>query len=84
MDILRDREWHCVTREVEQKDDRARVTTIRRKLQTVGYDVESRPCTLHEHKANILMRRIIKFNSAMSREDYVRHGQELVAREFPV
>lgn len=60
VDILRDRQWHCITKEVEQKDDRARITSIRRKLQTVGYDIESAPCNLHEHKARILMRRIVK------------------------
>lgn len=58
VDLMRDYNWHCPTLETQQKDDRARITTIRRKLRTVGYDIESRPCTIHNHTSRILMRRI--------------------------
>lgn len=57
---LRDYQWHCIYNEVQMKDDRARLTSIRRKLATIGYGVESRPCTIHSHESRILMRRIIK------------------------
>lgn len=57
---LRDWEWHCIYNEVKMKDDRARLTSIRRKLEPLGYVVESKPCTLHSHESRILMRRIKK------------------------
>lgn len=76
VDILRDRQWHCITKEVEQKDDRARITSIRRKLQTVGYDVQSEPCDLHEHKARILMRRIIKVDGEVTTAQLVATNPE--------
>lgn len=60
VDLLRDYQWHCPTKEVEQKDDRARITTIRRKLRKVGYDIKSEPCTIHKHESRILMRKIVK------------------------
>lgn len=65
VDLLRDREFHCPTTELfgQIKDDRARLTSIRRKLQTVGFTIESKKCNLHPHKSQILMRRIIKCDS---------------------
>lgn len=60
VDLLRDYKWHCPTIETTQKDDRARITTIRRKLHTVGYDIKSAPCTIHKHESRILMRKIVK------------------------
>lgn len=60
IDILRDYEWHCLSIELLMKDDRARLTSIRRKLQERGYDVNSELCNKHNHSSRILMRRIEK------------------------
>ena len=60
VDILRDCEWHCVYNEVHQKDDRARLTAINRKIAPRGWQVISEPCTLHNHDSRIVMRRLVK------------------------
>lgn len=63
VDVLRDMEWHCVYNAILMKDDRARLTTIHRKLQEKGYGIESKPCDGrcgHSHHSRIVMRRIVK------------------------
>lgn len=60
IDALRDRTWHCVYTEIKMKDDRARITSIRRKLLQEGYDVKSQPCNLHNHESRIVMRKIVQ------------------------
>lgn len=65
MDVLRDRNWHCLAAELTGKsvDYRARITqkgAIQDKLEERGYTIESEPCKFHNHKGNVLMRRIIK------------------------
>lgn len=65
MDVLRDKQWHCLATELTGKsiDYRARITqegAIKDKLESRGYTIEDRPCTLHRHKGGVKLRRIIK------------------------
>lgn len=63
MDILRDREWHCVFSVLKMKDDRRRITDIRKKLQSRGFDIKSELCDGRcgtQHASRIFMRRIVK------------------------
>lgn len=60
MDVLRDLQWHCIYTEVRQKDDRARLSAISKKLAERNWRIESKPCTIHKHDSRILMRRIVK------------------------
>lgn len=64
VDILRDRQWHCVWSEAKMKDDRARLSAINKKLKTRGWEVKSEPCTIHNHESRILMRKIVKLESS--------------------
>ena len=68
VDILRDRQFHCVYNELKMKDDRARITSIRRKLQERGYDIVSERCNLHQHRSQILLRKIVKLDSLLEGE----------------
>lgn len=58
--LLRGGEWVCIFNELRIKDDRKRISEIRRKLEPIGYMVDSKRCNIHTHTSNILMRRIIK------------------------
>lgn len=63
MDILRNQEWHCVFSVLKMKDDRARISKIRKKLQERGFDIKSELCDARcgtQHDSGIKMRRIIK------------------------
>ena len=68
MDVLKDLAWHCVWSEVKQKDDRARLTAIGRKLAERGWMIKSEPCTIHNHDSRILMRRIVKLTTKSTQE----------------
>ena len=68
MDVLKDQRFHCLAAELTGKmvDYRARITqkgAIKDKLEERGYTIEAVPCTFHNHKGNVLMRRIIKLKA---------------------
>ena len=69
VDVLKDKKFHCLATELAGKmvDYRARITqegAIKDKLEERGYTVEGIPCTFHNHKGNVHMRRIIQLESA--------------------
>ena len=69
VDVLKDKKFHCLAAELAGKmvDYRARITqegAIKDKLEERGYTVEGIPCTFHNHKGNVHMRRIIQLESA--------------------
>ena len=69
VDVLKDRKFHCLAAELAGKmvDYRARITqegAIKDKLEERGYTVEGIPCTFHNHKGNVHMRRIIQLEAA--------------------
>ena len=69
VDVLKDKKFHCLAAELAGKmvDYRARITqkgAIKDKLEERGYTVEGVPCTFHNHKGNVHMRRIIQLEVA--------------------
>ena len=73
VDVLKDKKFHCLAQELAGKmvDYRARITqkgAIKDKLEDRGYTVEGIPCTFHNHKGNVHMRRIIQLESAQKTE----------------
>ena len=69
VDVLKDKKFHCLAQELAGKmvDYRARITqegAIKDKLEERGYTVEGVPCTFHNHKGNVHMRRIIQLEAA--------------------
>ena len=69
VDVLKDKKFHCLATELAGKmvDYRARITqegAIKDKLEERGYTVEGVPCTFHNHKGNVHMRRIIQLEAA--------------------
>lgn len=73
--LLRSGEWVCIYNEIKMKDDRARLSAIRRKLAPIGYEVQSKPCTIHNHTSRILMRRITKAKPIPTNFPYVPSPQ---------
>ena len=73
VDVLKDKKFHCLAAELAGKmvDYRARITqkgAIKDKLEERGYTVEGIPCTFHNHKGNVHMRRIVPVSSYEQRK----------------
>ena len=82
VDVLKDRKFHCLAAELAGKmvDYRARITqegAIKDKLEERGYTVEGVPCTFHNHKGNVHMRRIIQLESAIPQNTYRELAQRM-------
>ena len=58
VDLLSDGKFHCPTKELFMKDDRARIAALRK----LGFVFDSPRCNMgHDHSSGVVMRRLIDF-----------------------
>lgn len=56
IDLLSDGKFHCPTKELIMKDDRARIAALRK----LGFVFESPRCNMgHSHNSGVVMRRLV-------------------------
>ena len=87
VDVLKDRKFHCLAAELAGKmvDYRARITqegAIKDKLEERGYTVEGVPCTFHNHKGNVHMRRIIRSTANKTLQSELQSEYQEQARKM--